>query len=843
MNNPFLAFLTRNNLSRLQKISGPAVKLTATLNTLSDEELKARFSSLKQSEKSELPLALAIVREAARRTMGMEPYEVQLQGAAALFQGVVVEMKTGEGKTLTVGLAAAIAAASKQGVHVATVNPYLAQRDAETLEPLFSFLGLLVGVTLPGQTNDEKRAAYACDITYGVHSELGFDYLRDHLIGRNEDKVQRGLAFAIVDEADSILIDEARTPLVISQPASSEMSLYQVADEIIRALNAGSDYEIDEKERTTLLTEAGLSKVEELLVSRGLLATQGALYDSANLHLLRYLGAAMKAYGLFRRDRDYIVRNGTVQIIDDATGRILEGRQWQDGLHQAIECKERVEVKAETETAAEITYQSLFRLYGRLSGLTGTAQTSSEEFEDMYGLIVVPISTHRPVKRIDHEDQIFRSKSEKFAAIVDDVSSRVAAGQPILIGTASVRESEELSARLTQAGIKHNVLNARQNEQEASIIADAGLPGNVTVATNMAGRGTDIVLGGHTEKDAAWLKRHSAVIEAGGLHVLGTTRNESRRVDDQLRGRAGRQGDPGSSQFYLCVDDDLLRVFGGDRINKLFDFLSVSEGALTGPMLNKAVQSAQNRVEGMHFESRKNLAKFDKVMAEQREAVYGLRRDILDGLVMPEYLDELVGESAHYLVDAYVNEDALPEQWDVKGLKAALDEELGVVLPIIKWAMVDDLSYIQLLTKVKEACVQFYRDSREQTSELVEREQLTLIVTLDRLWRAHLTHLASLREGIHLRSYAQVDPVNAFRKDAFDSFVSFRKNFVISAATALLDPLRVIKPQAAPRRVIDVPADTVEPSVNPAIYAKVTRNEMCPCGSGMRYKHCHGKLS
>lgn len=823
--------------------------LSNEMALLSDEALRSRFYETKHSEGRNLAISLAIVREAAKRTIGMEPYEVQLQGAAALFQGVVVEMKTGEGKTLTVALAAAIAAASKQGVHVATVNPYLAQRDAESMQPLFEFLGLTVGVTLPNLSNVEKQEAYAADITYGVHSELGFDYLRDHLVLRDEDKVQRGLAFVIVDEADSILIDEARTPLVISQPSSVEANYYNVADDIVRTLSVGVDFEVDEKLHNAVLTEAGLDKVESALLDRTVISHRGALYESQNLHLLRFLSAAMKAYTLFRRDRDYIVQNGTIQIIDGGTGRILDGRQWQDGLHQAIEAKEGVDIKPENETAAEITYQSLFKLYKRLSGLTGTAQTSAEEFEGMYGLMVVPIPTHRKVIRIDGQDQLFRTKAHKFSAIVTDIKDRIANGQPILIGTASVKESDELSYWLTQNQLPHNVLNARQNELEAKVIADAGMPGVITVATNMAGRGTDIVLGGHTEKDDAWKVRNETVIKAGGLHVIGTTRNESRRVDDQLRGRAGRQGDPGSSQFYLCLEDDLIRIFGSDRLERLFTLTGIQDDALTGNMLDKAVRTAQGRVEGQHFESRKNLAKFDSVMAEQREAVYTLRRDILQGDVKVDYVEELLLESTQILVDTYINEHEFSERWNVKELKKALEQDLGVSLPVIKWVHVDSLEYRDILDRVKEGVLAAYREKRLEGEELTPDERSYLVRTVDQLWRAHLTHLASLREGIHLRSYAQVDPATAFRKDAFESFISFRKNLVMQASAALtffLKPSPLVTPHT-PAPVIEVypdPEQLVTPdSAATTGYRKVARNDPCPCGSGFRYKVCHGKLT
>jgi len=501
LNKPLQLLFSKKRLKQLQKISTPAIKLAGEVRLWSDDQLKAEFHTIKGAETSNLPKALAMAREAARRTLGLEPYLEQLQGAAALFHGVVVEMKTGEGKTLTVGLAAAIAAIAKQGVHVATVNAYLAQRDAETLKPLYSFLGLSVGVTLPGQTTEEKQIAYQCDITYGVHSELGFDYLRDNLVPGLQQQVQRKLAFAIVDEADSILIDEARTPLVISQAADTNIQVYKVANDIAMHLNSVSDYVVDEKTYQATLSELGLDKVESLLMSKGLIPHKGALYETSNIHLLRYLTAALKAHSLYRVDRDYIVQQGEVKIIDGGTGRILEGRQWQGGLHQAIETKEHVDIKPENETAAEITYQSFFRLYRKLAGLTGTAQAASEELETMYGLTVVQIPTHLPVIRKDFPDQVFRSKLDKFQAIVADVQTRKSRGQPILIGTASVRESDELSYYLTSAGITHSVLNARDNDKEADIIAEAGMPGSVTVATNMAGRGTDIVLGGHTAKD------------------------------------------------------------------------------------------------------------------------------------------------------------------------------------------------------------------------------------------------------------------------------------------------------------------------------------------------------
>jgi preprotein translocase subunit SecA len=845
--------LARNNLKKLDAVSVAAEGFKKTNEALSDDSLRAAFHAVGAVNGNNLPHALSLVREVARRTLGLFPYPVQLSGAAALFQGVIVEMKTGEGKTLTIALSAALAALERKGVHVATANPYLAERDALAMKPLYDFLGLSVGVTLPGQGIQEKKLAYASDITYGVHSEIGFDYLRDHLVANLDDRVQRELAFVIVDEADSILIDEARTPLIISQASSTVESQYALADRLARHLKAGRDFELEEKSRAATLTERGLDRVEAYLVQAGELPEGGSLYHAANLHLLRYIGSAIKAHNLFVRDRDYVVQDGEVKIVDDSTGRILEGRQWQDGLHQAVECKEGLIVKPESETAAEITYQSLFRLYDRLSGLTGTAMTSAEEFEDMYGLQVLSVPTHRPTIRDDLPDQLFRTQADKFNAIAADVKERVERGQPVLIGTASVNESEALSSRLNRAGIAHRVLNARQNADEATIIGDAGLPGSVTVATNMAGRGTDIVLGGHTEKDESWRVRHEQVLKAGGLHVIGTTRNESRRVDDQLRGRSGRQGDPGSSQFYLCLEDDLLRIFGGDRLARIFALTGVSDDAISGPLLDRAVANAQRKVEGRNFESRKNLAKYDGVMSEQRAAVYALRTEIMEGSADPEFAVGMVEDAGREIALRFVSDDSLPEQWNVKGLKDALETELGPNLPVIKWAVVEELDADTVVERVAEGVANYYREKREQEEHLSERERVILATVLDQAWKSHLTHLDGIREGIHLRAYAQMDPAVAFRREAFNAFLSFQKRFSANAASAITFAFRAQPEPAVPSAVIEVgtPVETAGHASGqshpdegaPFLSGRLSRNERCSCGSGLRYKHCHGKLS
>ncbi|MBC8737304.1 preprotein translocase subunit SecA [Paraburkholderia sp. UCT31] len=846
LNTKIHGWLSRRALQSVSSLASAASRHDAAVTALDDEALKARYHALGTLTKKNFPEALAIVRAAAERTLGLRAFDVQLMGAAALFDGVIAEMKTGEGKTLTIALAAALAALEKDGVHVATVNPYLAARDAESLRPFFEFLGLSVGVTLPGQSTEEKQAAYQADVTYGVHSEIGFDYLRDNMVSRWEYRVQRPLNFVIVDEADSILIDEARTPLIISQPIAQGTDLYHLADGIAASLRAHKHFEVDEKLRSATFTEAGLEEIESQLIQRRVIADKGALFQSANLYLMRYLQAALRAHVLYKRDRDYIVRDGAVHIVDEATGRVLEGRQWQEGLHQAVEAKEGVEIKPETETAAEITYQSLFRLYRRLSGLTGTALTAADEFEGMYDLQVVRIPTNRPVKRRDHPDLLFRSKSDKFAAIVADIKARSAGGQPVLVGTASVSESEEIAVELVRAGIHHRVLNARQNEQEAEIIADAGLPGAVTVATNMAGRGTDIVLGGHTDKDDAWRERHARVIAAGGLHVLGTQRHESRRVDDQLRGRAGRQGDPGSSQFYLCLDDELLRVFGSDRMAKLLNFAGVGSQSVSGGILDRAVSKAQARIEGRHFDSRKNIAKFDGVMAAQRDAVYANRQQLLLREVSEDFCFAVIGETALMLAQTLAPDDQLPEMWDLKALKGGIERELGPELPLIRWVTVDELDATEVHERIVEGCVEYYRTRREAEEGLSEREQSILLQVLDQFWRGHLTHLDELRESIHLRQYASQDPVVAFRKEAFNAFQSFQRRFWAAAASALTLAFRAPPEQPSAPPVIVVGPDESNEARQPEgqpLQRRISRNEPCPCGSGERYKNCHGKLA
>lgn len=839
-------------LRRLKRAARKAEAQAQAIRSLSDDALVTEFRSLGVPTRKTMVRSLALVREAAHRSIDLRPYPVQLMGAAALFDGVIAEMKTGEGKTLVIALAAAMAALGGEGVHVAVPNEYLAMRDAETMGPLYAFLGLTVGVSLADMSREEKQAAYAADITYAVHSELAFDYLRDHLVAASEQRVQRGLHFAIVDEADSILIDEARTPLIISQPAEDDSELVRIADFAVRPLRLNVDVTVDEAQKLAVLTEAGMDRIGAWLAHQGIVPTPQALYDPRHLHLMRYITAALRARFVYRKDQDYLIKDGQIQIIDPSTGRILRGRRWQHGLHQAIEAKEGLVIQPEMETAAEITYQSYFRLYRQFSGLTGTAVTAAEEFEAIYGRPVIEIPTNRPIIRRDLPDLLFSDYAAKFHAIVDDVVEQRKKGRPVLIGAGSVEESEALSAWLTWAGVPHRVLNARQNAEEAEIIADAGLPGAVTVATNMAGRGTDILLGGHDTSDPGHAARRAQVVAAGGLHVIGTQRMESRRVDDQLRGRAGRQGDPGSSRFYLSLDDDLLRVHGAKEFGTLAALFSRgrSETGLYSRMIDKIVRRAQRRIESAHFGARQQLFATDAVLSQQRAAVYELRNALLEGDIEVGYVESLIAASASRLVDAYIHAQTPADQWETLTLKASLKEAYGVDLPLLRWVSVEQLSANEIKDRVVEAVIERYRSHRAEASpeSLTDRERIALLSALDRAWRQQLTELDALREGIYLRAYAQQNPVYVFAREARAAFHTFERVYEDAAVGYLW------KLMGAEGGLTAIDTELVAPCVTeavsprtpttPALTARppIRRLAPCPCGSGLRYKHCHGRL-
>jgi preprotein translocase subunit SecA len=741
--------------------------------------------------------------------------------AGALFDGVIAEMKTGEGKTLAIALGACLAATAKKGVHIATPNPYLATRDTEAMRPLYEFLGLTVGTTVPGLSLAQKQAAYNSDVLYGVHSELGFDYLRDHLGAKAEQRVQRELYFAIVDEADSILIDEARTPLIITEPSTEHVGTAYVCDRIAQQLQVGPHVIVDHKARSAHLTEQGFERAAQGFKATGLIQTEQALYRPDQLHLMRQLEAALRARLLYQRDRDYVVHNGEVLIVDESTGRTLAGRRWQGGVHQAIEIREGLKVQSEPETVAEITYQNYFGLYLHLAGLTGTALTAAEEFEELYGRGTLPIPTHRPMIRRDLSDRLYSDRAAKFRAIVDDVHDRHSRGQPVLIGTGSVQESEALAAWFSWAKLPHRVLNARQNAEEAQIIQDAGRLGAITIATNMAGRGTDIVLGGAKEGEGATPSSEEAVIQAGGLHIIGTQRHESRRVDDQLRGRAGRQGNPGSSQFFLSLEDDLLRIFGASHFERLAQLVAQpGQNFAQGALIKRAVQRAQAAMEGVSFGARRQLVKTDRVIASQRNEVYAYRDSIILGEYTSSDLEGLISAPLERLIEEY-SEPADTEDEDTWAL---LQESVQALYHVDLSALSGEVA--DLKETIVESVLAHYRAARgTDAPDLTEKERLCLLSALDRAWREHLTYVDSLREGMHLKGYAQQNPDHEFAKEAraaFDSFLIEYENRAVALLTTVTP--------------IDAPLTSAAPAPVPSRLAP------CLCGSGRRFKHCHGQL-
>lgn len=801
------------------------------VRALSDAQLREQFQAEPFPDRRSLPRALALAKEAATRALGMKAYPEQLMGAAVLFDGVIAEMKTGEGKTLSIALAASLAALARRGVHVATVNAYLAERDSTHLQRFYSLLGLTVGAVLPNQDLTSKRAAYRSDVTYGVHSELGFDYLRDHLVAHATESVQRERFFVIVDEADSILIDEARTPLIISQSAGKPSPYVALADQIVRALHPSVDVTVSDADRQVVLTEAGFERVSTWLRAHGLISEERSLYETDRLHLMRFIDAALKARFVYQRDRDYVIRNGEILIVDDSTGRTLAGRRWQGGVHQAVEALAGVPVQAESETAAEISYQSYFKLYSHLCGLTGTALTAAEEFEALYGRATVAIPTHRPCRRQDLPDLLYADRAAKFHAIVDDVYARHQRAQPVLIGTTSVEESEAISAWLQWAQLPHEVLNARQPEREAGIIARAGLPGAITVATNMAGRGTDILLGGPAEESAAYPERARHVRNAGGLHVIGTQRQDCRRVDDQLAGRAGRQGDPGSSQFYLSLEDDLLRLYGNSQQRVLLNLLADTHSSQrSARALSRIIQGAQQKLTAMGLSARSQLMRTDNVLAQQRAVVYALREAILQGEADVETLDTLIEHVIGSIVDSYLNPSTQPQDWDLPALLVHLQQLYHFELPAQDPRSLESTAPSELRAQLIRQCQEAYRAVRgdQPTSAVSERERLALLSALDRSWRAQLTYLDGLREGLHWKSYVSTHPEHGFAKDAFEAFERFIREY---------ENLSLLLLTAKESGVLEHAPELPTPAVSPA-----SRLAPCPCGSGRRFKHCHGQL-
>ena len=887
-------------LKRLRKVVAKINKLEPSFEQLSDAELQGKTEEFIQrlangeALSAVLPEAFATVREASRRVLGMRPFDVQLIGGMVLTDRNIAEMRTGEGKTLTATLPCYLNALTGKGVHVVTVNDYLARRDAETNRPLFEFLGLSVGVNVPGMSPAEKRLAYAADITYSTNSELGFDYLRDNLAHDKNERFQRELHYALVDEVDSILIDEARTPLIISGPAEDSSEIYQAVDKIIPQLTfqekedseeytGEGDYTLDLKNKQAHLTERGMIKVEELLIQMGLMQEGESLYQASRIALLHHVYAALRAHKLFEVNVDYIVQNGEIVIIDEHTGRTMAGRRWSEGLHQAIEAKEGVNIQGENQTVASITYQNYFRLYEKLAGMTGTADTEAFEFQQIYGLNTVVIPTNKPVLRKDHTDLMFKSEGEKFAAVIKDIQDCIARNQPVLVGTASVEKSELLSEALTKAGIAHNVLNAKFHAQEAEIIADAGLPGAVTIATNMAGRGTDIVLGGNwkaevaklenpTEEQieaikAAWKERYDIVMAAGGLHIIGTERHESRRIDNQLRGRSGRQGDPGSSRFYLSLDDALMRIYLNEgKLNMMRKAFTEEGEAMESKLLTKVIASAQAKVEAHNFDGRKNLLQYDDVANEQRKVIYEQRNHLLEADDISSMIETIREDVFNSVIDQYIPPQSIEEMWDVEGLEVRLDREFGMKLPIKEWLETEKDLHEETL---RERILNIAKEAYKAKEEIVGAETLRnfekgiVLQTLDELWKEHLSAMDYLRKGIHLRSYGQKDPKNEYKKESFAMFthmLDVLKTNVISVLSRIqvrsqeeVEAERrqyaeaLAQAEAAAEANANVQSDVAaeqtdgEPLSDEELAdLNISRNDPCPCGSGKKYKHCHG---
>lgn len=835
-----------------------------------------------------LPEAFALVREASKRTLGMRPFDVQLMGGMALHDGKISEMSTGEGKTLSATLPAYLNALTGHSVHIVTVNDYLARRDRAWMAPLYHALGLTTGVVVPNMSREDKQAAYHADVIYATNNELGFDYLRDKMVHTHTECMQRQLYYAIVDEVDSILVDEARTPLIISGAAEDSSELYRKVNEIVPELvrqaekEGPGDYAVDEKTKQAYLTEAGHERAEELLARIGLLGEGQSLYDPNNIMLMHHLTAALRAHAVYRRDVDYIVAADQVVIVDEHTGRTMPGRRWSDGLHQAIEAKEGTRIQSENQTLASITFQNFFRLYTKLAGMTGTADTEAYEFHQIYGLEVVVIPPNRKSTRVDRPDKVFLTTREKFAAILEEIKESVALKRPVLVGTISIETSEELSKVLQKNNIKHQVLNAKFHEQEAQIIAEAGRPGAVTIATNMAGRGTDIVLGGSleaelkqlgendslTERDrikTEWQKRHDAVVAAGGLHIIGTERHESRRIDNQLRGRAGRQGDPGSTQFFLSLEDNLMRIFGSDRMTGLMRKLGVKDGeSITHPWITNAIENAQRKVESHNFDIRKQLLEYDNVANDQRQAIYQQRDELMSADDVGVGIENLRRNVIEKLVNQYLPADALEEAWNIEGLATLLAHEFLLQLPIADWIQGEKLEPADVTERILQAMRDAYQAKLATAGPNIMRhfEKVIMLHTLDQHWKEHLAQMDYLRQSIHLRGYAQKDPKQEFKREAFMMFASMLQHIKYEVIKSLARA--EIKPEAVAEPAVDANAfseraleyrhasmdtlaeQTVQAVVNGetpvASGTKVGRNEGCPCGSGKKYKHCHGSI-
>lgn len=891
--------LVRQYFQKVQAINA----LEGAMQALSDDELRAKTAEFKQryqngeSLDDMLPEAFAVVREGGRRVLEMRHFDVQMIGGMVLHSGKIAEMRTGEGKTLVATLPAYLNALTGKGVHVVTVNDYLARRDAEWMGRLYNFLGLTVGINLSQIPHEEKQKAYAADITYGTNNEFGFDYLRDNMVYTAQERVQRGLNYALVDEVDSILIDEARTPLIISGQADDSVDLYTrmngIATQLVRQQEeqGEGDYWVDEKSHQVLLSEQGHEHAETLLGEAGLLSEGSSLYDAANITLVHHMYAALKANSLYHRDQHYVVRDGEVTIVDEFTGRMMPGRRWSDGLHQAVEAKEGVPIQKENQTLASITFQNYFRMYGKLAGMTGTADTEAYEFNQIYGLETVVIPTHRAMVRKDMMDKVYRTAKERYDAVIDDIKECQGRGQPVLVGTTSIENSELISKLLDQAKLPHQVLNAKQHEREAQIIVQAGRPGVITIATNMAGRGTDIVLGGNPEPEIAavraddklseseqekkiaalrdeWKVRHDAVLAAGGLHIIGTERHESRRVDNQLRGRSGRQGDPGSSRFYLSLEDPLLRIFASDRVSAIMERLKMPEGeAIEHPWVTRAIENAQRKVEGRNFDIRKQLLEYDDVANDQRKVIYEQRNELLEIADIGETITAMRHDVINDTISTYIPPESVEEQWDVPGLEKALEAELGIALPLQKMLEENpDLHEETLRERIIAAADESYKAKEELASrEMMQQfERSVMLQSLDNHWREHLAALDHLRQGIHLRSYAQKNPKQEYKREAFELFAALLDTVKreVTQITMLVqvrteaDVEAVEKPAELENvqyqhadydeALGNVPEQAAEPAESvpfERMGAKIGRNDPCPCGSGKKYKQCHGKLS
>ena len=883
---------------RMIKATRPLVAqinaLEPEFEKLSDAEIKTRTEELgKRAEAGEslddlLPEAFANCREAARRTLGLRAFDTQLLGGIFLHQGNIAEQKTGEGKTLTATFAAYLNGLTHKGVHIVTVNEYLAQRDAEWMGKVFAALGLTTGVAYSGMAEDRKRAAYACDITYATNNELGFDYLRDNMKSSLAEMLQRGHNFAVVDEVDSILIDEARTPLIISGPSQDRSELYQIIDALIPSLTE-EHYELDEKTRNVTFTDDGNEFLEEQLRARDLIEEGMTLYDPESTTIVHHVNQGLRAHKLFQRDKDYIVRDGSVTLIDEFTGRMMPGRRLSDGLHQAIEAKEGVAIQPENVTLASVTFQNYFRLYDKLAGMTGTALTEAEEFATIYGLGVVEVPTNVPIARIDEDDAVYRTAREKYEAMIEKVKEANAKGQPCLVGTTSIEKSEQLSEMLKRAGIEHNVLNARQHEQEAQIIADAGKFGAVTIATNMAGRGTDIQLGGNVELkvlealdadpeadpkairaqiEAEHADEKHKVLEAGGLYVLASERHESRRIDNQLRGRSGRQGDPGRTSFFLSLEDDLMRIFGSERLEKVLTTLGLKEGeAIVHPWVNKSLERAQAKVEGRNFDIRKQLLKFDDVMNEQRKVIFGQRRDIMEAQDLNEIVTDMREQVIDDLIDTYMPPKTYADQWDTQGFYAAVIEQLNVDVPVIAWCEEDGVDDEVIRERLMEATDKLMAQKAEAFGEENMRniEKQLLLQAIDTKWRDHLLTLEHLRSVVGFRSYAQRDPLNEYKNEAFQLFETMLDSLrqEVTQKLGQIQPMsdeqrremmqemaaRQAAMQSAATEGADAASEQAESAApgfdenDPSTWGNPGRNDACPCGSGKKFKHCHGQIT